>query len=65
MDVITREVSHNDAMVMLVKRMIETDITMTDDLHDAEENLEMESIPLWRQIAEEINEKYEFESKTD
>ena len=86
LDVITREVSHNDAMVMLVKRMIETDITMTDDLHDAEENLEMESIrlygkmkkylsdlnealeellPLLRQIAEEINEKYEFEPKTD
>ncbi len=84
LDAITREVGETEGMVILVKRMIETDITLTDDLNDAEEDLELESIrlyekmkkylqdlleaveellPVWDEVLQEINDKYQFETK--
>lgn len=79
---ITEEVAEKEGILILVKRMIETDIEINDDLLDADENLELESIrlykkmetylrglldaleellPIWKEVMEEINSKYQFE----
>ncbi len=47
LDAITQMVAEKEGMLMLVKRMIETDITLNDDLLEADENLEQESIRLY------------------
>ena len=46
-------------MVILVKRMIETEITLADDLNDANENLELESIRLYEKMRKYISDLYE------
>ncbi len=50
LDAITKEVETQNGMVILVKRMIETDITLGDDLNDSNENIELESIRLYEKM---------------
>lgn len=50
LDRITREISDKEGMVILVKRMIDTDVTLTDDLHITEDDLELESIRLYEKM---------------
>ena len=47
---ITEEVGEKEGILILVKRMIETDIELNDDLLEAEENLELESIRLYNKM---------------
>lgn len=59
LDKITQEVGEKEGMVILVKRMIETDITMTDDLHEEEEDLEQESIRLYGKMKKYLEDLLE------
>lgn len=59
LDTITKEVEETEGMVILVKRMIETDITLTDDLNDAEEDLELESIRLYEKMRKYLQDLLE------
>lgn len=59
LDAVTREVGETEGMVILVKRMIETDITLTDDLNDAEEDLELESIRLYEKMKKYLQDLLE------
>lgn len=56
LDHITTEVSEGEGIVILVKRMINTDLTLTDDIHDAEEDLELESIRLYGKMEQYLRE---------
>lgn len=46
----TREVEERVGIVILVKRMIDTEASLTDDLHEAENDLELESIRLYKKM---------------
>lgn len=56
LDRITREVSNKEGIVILVKRMIDTDVTLIDDLHITEDNLELESIRLYEKMKKYISD---------
>ncbi|MBO5238286.1 MAG: motility associated factor glycosyltransferase family protein [Lachnospiraceae bacterium] len=59
LDAITKEVETEDGMVILVKRMIETDITLNDDLENSEDNLELESIRLYEKMKKYLSDLLE------
>lgn len=59
LNAITREVEGTEGMVLLVKRMIETHITLNDDLNEAEEDLEQESIRLYEKMQKYLGELQE------
>lgn len=46
----THEVEKKEGIVILVKRMIDTEASVTDDLHETEENPELETIRLYRKM---------------
>lgn len=46
----TREVEEKEGILILIKRMIDTEASVTDDLHEAEENPELESIRLYKKM---------------
>lgn len=56
LDRITREISDKEGIVILVKRMIDTDVTLTDDLHITEDDLELESIRLYEKMKKYISD---------
>lgn len=47
---ITREVEEKTGILILIKRMIDTEASMTDDLHEVAENTEKESIRLYKKM---------------
>ena len=59
LNAITKEVESTEGMVLLVKRMIETHITLNDDLNEAEEDLEQESIRLYEKMQKYLGELQE------
>lgn len=56
---ITREVEEKKGMVLLIKRMIETHITLNDDLNETEEDLEKESIRLYEKMKKYLGDLLE------
>lgn len=56
---ITKEVGEKEGMVILIKRMIETDITLNDDLNDVEDDLELESIRLYEKMQKYLEDLLE------
>ena len=79
---VTREVSDKLEMRILIKRMIDADIAVSEELWKAEDDLQQESIrlygqmktylsnlleavdellPIWKEVLDEINEKYHLE----
>lgn len=56
---ITKEVDEKEGMVVLIKRMIETHITLNDDLNDAEEDLEQESVRLYEKMKKYLGDLLE------
>lgn len=59
LNAITKEVEETEGMVLLVKRMIETHITLNDDLNEAEEDLERESIRLYEKMQKYLGDLLE------
>lgn len=47
---LTNTIGTKEGTIILVKRMIDTEVTLTDDLHRAEVNLEQESIRLYNKM---------------
>lgn len=47
---ITKEVSEKDGMLILIKRMIDTDLNLAEDLDETEEDLGLESIRLYSKM---------------
>lgn len=56
---ITKEVEETEGMVLLIKRMIETHITLNDDLNETEEDLEKESIRLYEKMKKYLGDLLE------
>lgn len=50
LNAITKEVEETEGIVLLIKRMIETHITLNDDLNETEEDLDQESIRLYEKM---------------
>lgn len=50
LDALTEEISQKEGILILVKRMIDVDTSLNDDLLDTEENLELESIRLYKKM---------------
>lgn len=50
LDALTEEISQKEGILILVKRMIDVDTSLNDDLLDMEENLELESIRLYKKM---------------
>ncbi len=59
LNAITRETEETRGMVLLVKRMIETHITLNDDLNKVEEDLEQESIRLYKKMRKYLGDLLE------
>lgn len=59
LNAITKEVEETEGMVLLVKRMIETHITLNDDLNETEEDLERESIRLYEKMQKYLGDLQE------
>ena len=59
LNAITRETEETRGMVLLVKRMIETHIILNDDLNKVEEDLEQESIRLYKKMRKYLGDLLE------
>lgn len=58
LDAITKEIDEQSGMVILIRRMIETEITLADDLNDSDENIELESIRLYEKMQKYLKDMY-------
>lgn len=56
---LTNTIGTKEGTIILVKRMIDTEVTLTDDLHRAEENLEQESIRLYNKMKKYLSDMQE------
>ena len=53
---LTNTIGTNEGTIILVKRMIDTEVTLTDDLHKAEANLDQESIRLYNKMKKYLSD---------
>lgn len=53
---LTDTIGTNEGTIILVKRMIDTEVTLTDDLHKAEANLDQESIRLYNKMKKYLSD---------
>lgn len=56
---ITQEIETSEGMTLLIARIIEMDVEISDDLNDSDENLEQESIRLYQKMKTYLNSTLE------